>query len=243
MKTIILNGAAGRLGSEIAAHILEEGFALVTVDAYGQAEHTSLDTVIPEGAVLVDCSHHSAATEVCAFAKRHNIPAVIATTGHTMQETALIKETAKSVPLFVSGNTSLGVALLCELARRTAEVMTGADIEIVEIHHNNKLDAPSGTALMLCDAVRAARPELVPVHGRSGQCKREENEIGVHALRMGGVIGDHQVLVSTPSQTITLRHQAHSRRLFAEGALLAAKFVAGQPAGMYDMSGLLGRKG
>ena len=241
MKTIILNGAAGRLGKEIATLTLEEGeFSLVTVDAYGEAEYTRLADVSAKEGILIDCSHHSAAPDVCAFAKERNIPSVIATTGHSTAEIALINETAKNIPLFVSGNTSLGVALLVELAQRTAEVMTGADIEIIEIHHNNKLDAPSGTALMLYDAVRKARPELEAVHGRSGQSKRESNEVGIHALRMGGVIGDHQVLVSTPSQTITLRHQAHSRRLFAEGAILAAKFIAGQTPGVYDMGRLLG---
>jgi len=224
--------------------MIREGgeYNLVTVDAYNSGEHTSLAAVPTDAALLVDCSHHSAVNDVCAFITRHNMPAVIATTGHTARENNLIRETAKSVPLFVSGNTSLGVALLVELAQRTAEVIQGADIEIVEIHHTSKLDAPSGTALMLCDAVRRARPQLVPTFGRSGTGKREENELGVHSIRMGEVIGDHQVLVSTPTQTFTLRHQAHSRRLFAEGAMLAAKFICTQVPGMYDMECLLSKR-
>jgi 4-hydroxy-tetrahydrodipicolinate reductase len=243
MQTIILNGSGGRFGSEIATLVRESGeYNLVTVDAYKDGEFTKLADV-PSGAlnnsILVDCSFHAAITDVCDFTTRHKMPAVIATTGHTIKETALIRESAKLVPLFVSGNTSLGVALLVELAERTAAIMQGADIEIVEIHHHNKLDSPSGTALMLANAVRRARPNLVPVHGRSGQGKREENELGMHSLRMGSVIGDHSVIVSTPSQTITLRHEAHSRRLFAEGAMLAIKFIASQKAGMYDMKSIL----
>ena len=239
--TIILNGAGGRLGSEIAALICQEDeYTLVTVDPYAPANHKTLESVkISGSAVLVDCSHHSAIGDVCDFVRANNIPAVIATTGHTSPEREAILQTAAVAPLFVSGNTSLGVALLVELAQRTAHVMKGADIEIVEIHHTNKLDAPSGTALMLADAVLRARPELVPKLGRSGQGKREENELGIHSLRMGGVIGDHQVLVSTPSQTFTLRHQAHSRRLFAEGAMLAVGFIADKAPGMYDMGMLL----
>ena len=110
----------------------------------------------------------------------------------------------------------------------------------MEAHHNRKADAPSGTALLLADAVKAKRPDAEYVFGRSGQHKRQPNEIGIHALRMGNVVGEHEVIFATDNQTITLKHQAHDRALFAEGALAAAHFVVGQPAGLYHMDHLLG---
>lgn len=113
-------------------------------------------------------------------------------------------------------------------------------MEIVEAHHNRKADAPSGTALMLADAVKSQRPDAEYVYGRSGQHKRQPNEIGIHSLRMGNVVGEHEVIFATDNQTITLKHQAHDRALFAEGALTAAGFLVGQPAGFYHMDDLLG---
>ena len=134
---------------------------------------------------------------------------------------------------------SIGVAVLADFARRAAELMPGADIEIVEKHHNQKLDAPSGTAKMIADALCEVRPEATVNCGRSGQGKRTQGEIGIHAIRMGNIDGEHEVMIGTPNQTITLKHEAHSRALFAEGALAAAAFLCGCEAGMYDMKSLV----
>lgn len=123
---------------------------------------------------------------------------------------------------------------------QAAAIFGGCDVEIVEAHHNRKADAPSGTALSLADAVKAQRPDAEYVFGRHGQHKRQPNEIGIHSLRMGNVVGEHEVIFSTDSQTITLKHQAHDRALFAEGALTAAAFLVGKPAGLYHMDDLLG---
>jgi len=192
-----------------------------------------------EGFALIDVSHHTMAAEIAAFVAEHKIPAVIATTGYTETELAAIRTAAREAPLFQSGNTSIGAALLVDLAHKAASVMENADIEIIETHHNTKLDAPSGTALMLADSIRRARPELTPKHGRSGIGKREPNELGIHSLRTGNVIGDHEVVISTPTQTITLTHHAHSRTLFAEGALAALEFILGQAPGLYGMADLI----
>ena len=135
---------------------------------------------------------------------------------------------------------SVGVALLARLVRQAAAIFGGCDVEIVESHHNRKADAPSGTALMLADAVKSQRPDVEYVCGRSGQHKRQPNEIGIHALRMGNVVGEHEVIFATDNQTITLKHQAHDRALFAEGALTAAGFLTKQSAGFYHMEDLLG---
>ena len=143
------------------------------------------------------------------------------------------------IPVFFSGNMSLGVALLCQLTRQTVALFPEADVEIVEIHHNRKVDAPSGTARMLFDAVKEARPDAIEHDGRSGECKREKNEVGISSLRMGNVVGVHEVYVCTPSQTITLRHEVHNRAMLAEGGVEAARFMVGKPAGMYNMTDLL----
>ena len=146
------------------------------------------------------------------------------------------------IPIFHSANMSLGIALLVELAKMTAKNFPDADIEIIEKHHNRKLDAPSGTALLLANEIREVRSNARFVYGRSGQAKRTPEEIGIHAIRMGNIIGEHEVIVGTDTQTITLKHEAHSRSLFAEGAIAAAEFLIKQPAGMYDMKSMVSAK-
>ena len=207
--------------------------------------YTSLsDIPLGESAdCIVDFSHHSAVGELLAFAKSRGIPTVVATTGHTEEELALIKEAAMTIPVFHSANMSLGIALLIELAKTAALAMPEAEIEIIEKHHNRKLDAPSGTALMLADAICGVRPEAYTNLGRSGQGKRTREEIGIHAIRMGNVVGEHEVIIGTQSQTITLKHEAHDRALFAEGALAAAAYITPLAPGLYDMKSMVSGKG
>ena len=135
---------------------------------------------------------------------------------------------------------SVGIALLCELAKSAAKAFPDADIEIIEKHHNRKIDAPSGTALMLAHALKKVRPEAYSKLGRAGQGKRCPEEIGIHAIRMGNIVGEHEVIIGTQNQTITLKHEAHSRALFAEGALAAAAYLYELPAGLYDMNSMIG---
>ena len=125
------------------------------------------------------------------------------------------------------------------LAKTAAKTFPEADIEIIEKHHNRKADAPSGTALLLANAIKKVREKAFFVFGRSGQCKRQEDEIGIHAIRMGNIVGEHEVIIGTDTQTITLKHEAASRSLFAEGAIAAAEFIIGREAGMYDMNDLI----
>ena len=134
---------------------------------------------------------------------------------------------------------SLGIALLCELAKTTAKTFPDANIEIIEKHHNRKLDAPSGTALLLAREIQKIREKAFFTFGRQGQAKRMEDEIGIHAIRMGNIVGEHEVIVGTDTQTITLKHEAHSRSLFAEGAIAAADFIKDKPAGLYDMYSMI----
>ena len=191
---------------------------------------------------VVDFSHHSCAPALLEFCKENGLAAVIATTGHTPEEKEAIFAAAEKIPVFYSGNMSLGIALLIELAKNAAKTMPEAEIEIVEAHHNRKIDAPSGTALMISDAITSVRPETYAHMGRTGQGKRDPKEIGIHSLRMGNVVGIHEVILATQNQTITLKHEAHNRALFAEGALAAAEFLIGKGAGLYTMDDIVSEK-
>jgi len=244
---ILLNGACGRMGAEVINSINKEGSGCTlagAVDKFSKSEDVliSLSDFKGEADVIVDFSHFSATKEVTEYAVAKNIPVVIATTGQGASEMALIKAASEKVPVFYSANMSLGVALLVELAKTAAKAFPDADIEIVETHHNRKVDAPSGTALMIADGIKEVRPDAVYNLGRSGTGKREKNEIGISAVRMGNIVGDHEVFVSTDTQTITLRHQAYSRALFADGAVSAAKFIAEKPAGLYNMKSIVNEK-
>lgn len=245
---ILINGILGFMGKEVrklcdASYRGSEFFAGVDLFAKGDEEnvYSSLEAVpnINEVDCIVDFSHHEATPGLLEYAIAKNVPVVLATTGHTEAEIALIREAALKIPVFYSANMSLGIALLVELAKKTAEAMPDAEIEIIEKHHNRKIDAPSGTALMIANALKEVRPDSYANNGRSGQGKRTKNEIGIHAIRMGNIVGEHEVIVGTENQTITLRHEAHSRALFAEGALAAAAFIADKPAGIYDMKSLV----
>ena len=182
----------------------------------------------------------ASAQELVDYCKSRNLPLVAATTGYTPEEFAILEEGAKTVPVFQSYNMSVGVALLARLVKQAAAIFGGCDVEIIEAHHNRKADAPSGTALLLADAVKEKRPDAEYVFGRSGQHKRQPNEIGIHALRMGNVVGEHEVIFATDNQTISLKHQAHDRALFADGAIAAARFIVTQAPGFYHMDDLLG---
>ena len=169
------------------------------------------------------------------YAVTNNIPLVICTTGHTEEELADIEAASEVIPIFHSANMSLGVAALADLAKKAAAIFPNADIEIVEKHHNQKLDAPSGTALMIANKIKEERENATYIYGRGGHRKREQNEIGIHAIRLGNVIGEHEIMINTGNETITLKHEAHDRALFADGALFAAEFVLNMPNGLYCM--------
>ncbi len=201
--------------------------------------YTSFDKVKEAPDCIIDFSHHTATPALLKYAVDNNIPIVLCTTGHDEGELALIAEAAKEIAIFHSANMSLGVALLCELAKTAARTFPDADIEIIEKHHNRKLDAPSGTALLLAREIQKIREKAFFSFGRQGQAKRMPDEIGIHAVRMGNIVGEHEVIVGTDTQTITLKHEAHSRSLFAEGAVVAADFIKDKCAGLYDMHSMI----
>ena len=239
---IIVNGALGRMGQEVCRLVQEGG----PHPGRPGGPVRRRRVLCPPGRLHRPggCGHRlfQPRRRVCTdgLLRGPEPPLVAATTGYTEAEFQAIIQGAQKVPVFQSYNMSIGVALLVRLVGQAAAIFGGRDVEIVEAHHNRKADAPSGTALLLADAVKAQRPDAEYVFGRHGQHKRQPNEIGIHSLRMGNVVGEHEVIFSTDSQTITLKHQAHDRALFAEGALTAAAFLVGKPAGLYHMDDLLG---
>ena len=238
MKAIIC-GANGAMGKLIDQILGAETAGRVSIDGENGVPKTFRELGKVDADILIDFSHHSAIADVIAYAKEHNLALVVGTTGHTEEEKALIFAAAKALPVFYSGNMSLGIAVLCKLAKEAAAFFPDADIEIVETHHTRKVDAPSGTAKMLFNAIKEVRPNAVENCGRSGEGKRTADEIGIHALRLGNVVGIHEVHIHTGSQSLTLKHEAHTRAMLADGAVVAARFMEGKSAGLYTMTELL----
>ena len=238
MRAIVC-GANGAMGRMICAGLGDAVIGKVSIDGENGVPRT-FDELGPVSAdVVIDFSHHTAIFDVLAYAKRIGSAAVIGTTGHTPEEKAAIYAAAEEIPVFYAGNVSLGIAVLCRLVQEAVKFFPDADVEIVEVHHTRKVDAPSGTAHMLFNAVKAVRPDAVENCGRSGEGKRTKNEVGIHALRMGNVVGIHEVHINTGTQTLVLKHESGSRAMLADGAVDAAKFMVGKEKGLYDMESIL----
>ena len=235
----ILCGANGAMGKLIDGALGHEVVGRVSIDGENNVPRTFAELGKVDADVLIDFSHHSAIADVLDYAKSIGCAAVIGTTGHTPEEKELIFEAAREIPVFFSGNMSLGIAVLCRLAKQAASFFPDADIEILEVHHNRKVDAPSGTALMLFHAIKEVRPEVTPNCGRAGEGKRTRDEIGISSLRMGNVVGIHEVHICTGTQTLVLKHEAVTRAMLADGAVDAARFMEGKPVGFYNMESIL----
>lgn len=245
---ILLSGCCGHMGKEVikaAKTMFQDADIVAGVDAMSDGSapfpcYPSFDDAPADVDLIIDFSHHSCTNALLAFAVKNEIPLVLATTGQTDEEKKAIYDASDKIPLFFTTNYSMGVALLIEMAKKVAAVLPEAEIEIIEKHHDRKVDAPSGTALSIAEAICQVRPQATIVSGRSGNsCKRTKEEIGICSVRMGNIVGEHEVLVGTPSQTISLKHEAHSRALFAEGALSAAAFLVDKGAGLYTMEDLV----
>ena len=241
MRAVVC-GANGAMGKLICAALGESVIGKVSIDGENGVPRTFAELGEMKADVVIDFSHHTAVNEVLAYAKRIGSAAVIGTTGHTPEEKALIFAAAEEIPVFYAGNVSLGIAVLCRLVKQAVAFFPDADVEIVEIHHTRKVDAPSGTAHMLFNAVKEVRPEAVENCGRSGEGKRTKNEVGVHALRLGSVVGIHEVHIHAANQSLVLKHESGSRAMLADGAVDAARFMVGKEKGLYDMESILNAK-
>lgn len=245
----ILSGCTGRLGEAISRQTLESGTVKI-VGGVCRSDCTldfpvyrTFDSELPSADVIIDASHPLVTGDLIEFALERSVPIVICTTGHTDYEEYLISRASGSIPILKSRNMSLGVNLLLELVRRCAAVLGDEyDAEIVEAHHSKKLDSPSGTALMLADAIKETRGEGEYIYDRHEmRAERGKSEIGIHSVRAGGYIGEHRVIFAGRNEVIELSHSAGNRELFAAGALRAALFVASAPPGYYTMSDVISK--
>lgn len=243
---LILNGALGRMGRAVAVLAADRGHDIVAgVDvAVGEAGFPVYTdwADLPAADVVIDFSNPSALEAELAYVTAHNLPLVLCTTGLSAEQIAAVHKAAETIPVFFSSNMSLGVAVLSALTKKAAAILGDTfDIEIVEMHHNQKLDAPSGTALMLADAAKAGlsyEPEYTYDRHTRRQ-KRQKQEIGIASLRGGTVVGEHSVYFAGEQEVLTLSHSAGSRSVFASGALSAAAFIVGKQPGMYSMEDML----
>lgn len=248
MIKAILVGACGKMGKNITecAATNDEIKIVAGVDKYNSGMaypvFSDFSKIDLEADVIIDFSNPALLNELLEFAKSKKLPLVIATTGYNESQIKQIEEASKFIPIFFTFNMSLGVNLLCSLAKRAASILgDDFDIEIIEKHHNQKLDAPSGTAIMLANALNGVfNDKLKYEYDRhTKRAKRNKNEIGIHSVRGGTIVGEHDVIFAGRDEVITLSHAAHSKQVFAVGALRAAKFIATKPNGMYNMNDIL----
>lgn len=248
MKKLLICGIGGMMGGNLYNLIQSDdgaevvcGVDLKAADGVKVPVYHAFNDVCEDVDVVVDFSSPAVLTDELGWAIKHNVPVVLAATGYTPEQLKQIDKAAQKIAIFKTANFSLGVNLLVNLVREAAEVLGESfDVEIIEKHHNKKADAPSGTALMLADGVNKAfgggRQYL---NGREGAVGKRGNEIGLHAVRGGTIVGEHDVMFAGEDEIITLSHSARSKKVFAAGALKAAKWLCGKPAGKYDMTDVL----
>lgn len=244
---IIIFGANGRMGRMLTETVQTSGEHAVAARVSPSYYTDSIENTYPSlsqydgpADVVIDFSNHAAVRELLPFCTERSLPVVIAATAHTDEELSMIRAAAEQIPVFLSANMSIGVALVAALAKKAAAAFPNADIEIIERHHNQKLDVPSGTALLLARRIKEARPDAEFVIGRHENGKRTQSEIGIHSLRYGSEVGTHEIIISTGAETVTLKHEAENRSLFAQGAVAAASFLMGKGPGLYDMKDIVG---
>lgn len=244
MTRIIINGSKGRMGQALLS-CAERMPEVEIVGAVDQGD--DLAALLPKADVVIEFSFHSVTLGVAELCAKHGKALVIGTTGHSAEEKAKIVALGSNIPMVMATNFSTGVNTLFWLTRKAAEILGPAfDLEVLEMHHRLKKDAPSGTATTLLEIlgeVRKVQLEEALRHGRKGiTCERTSSEIGIHAIRGGDVVGDHTVIFANNGERVELTHKASSRETFANGALRAAAWVVKQKHGVYDMQDVLGLK-
>lgn len=252
MVNVALTGCCGKMGHFISKEIVERNDCKIAcgIDVYNDNSqdfnvYKSFSEVTEKCDVIIDFSNPASLDSLLDYATKNKVPAVICTTGYSKEQIEQIKEASKEIAIFYSGNMSLGINLLIEISKQAARVLGNSfDIEIVEKHHNQKIDAPSGTALMIADGISEEltnEPQYV-YDRHSYRKKRSENEIGIHSVRGGTIVGEHEVIFAGHDEMVTISHCAQSKEVFATGSINAAVFLAGKKPGMYDMSALLQSK-
>ena len=236
MTNIILCGCSGRMGEAVAKLIAQRDdaqiIAGVDVNPSAPVSDFPIFQTISEFSgkadVIVDFSHHTTLPNLAEYAVKTSTPLVVCTTGHTENELTVMRKASESVAVFFSGNMSIGINLLIELCKKASETLGDAfDVEIIEKHHNKKLDAPSGTALMLADSIKETREQTEYIYDRhSVRRQRTTDEIGIHSVRGGTIVGEHEVIFAGNNEMITISHSAMSREIFAAGAVRANSLLS-----------------
>lgn len=248
MIKVILSGSGGRMGAFVADGIEKENEMQVVagVDKFNNGQKfpvfKNFSEITNDADIIIDFSNPALLDSLLDFAISKKIPVVLATTGYSDEEISKIKEASKLIPIFFTFNMSLGVNLICSLAKKAASVLgNGFDVEIIEKHHNQKLDAPSGTAIMLANAVNSVFDNKMNYEydRHSKRQKRSQNEIGIHSVRGGTIVGEHEVIFAGKDEVVSVSHSAFSREVFAVGAIRAAKFLFGKDNGIYDMNDIM----
>lgn len=251
MTKIILCGCNGKMGQVISEIVKSDAEAQIVVGIdldtqvkSGYPVFAQIEQCNQKADVIIDFSHPSVLSEMLQYSKNRQIPVVLCTTGLSEEQLIEVQEAAKQVAILRSANMSLGINMLLKLIQEAARLLApvGFDMEIVERHHNQKLDAPSGTALALADSLNAAMGnEYFYKYDRSAErAKRSEKEIGISAVRGGTIVGEHEIIFAGKDEVVEFKHTAYSKAIFGNGAVQAAKFLAGKPAGVYDMSDVIG---
>lgn len=248
MINVLICGIGGKMGASVLSILSPDGEAKAvcgvdsrTSENCGVPVYKNFDDVKEKVDVVIDFSSPAALKSELDWAVKNGVPVVLATTGYGENDIRLIEDASKKTAVFRTANFSLGVNLLVKLVREAAQALGGNfDVEIIEKHHNQKVDAPSGTALMLAESANFAYGGSKPyLYGRQGAVGKRGNEIGIHAVRGGTIVGEHDVVFAGEDEVITLSHSAQSKRVFAAGAIKAAKWIVGKPCGKYDMTDVL----
>lgn len=249
MIKIIMHGCNGKMGKVICGLVKEDANAEIVAGVDVTSSNATFPTFVNvkdcdmEADVIIDFSTASAVPSILEYAVERKLPIVICTTGLDEKTIGMIDEAGKEIPVFKSANMSLGINLIATILKKYSDILdeNGFDVEIVERHHNQKIDAPSGTAILLADAVNeSVGGKLSYVYDRSQvRQKRDRKELGMHAVRGGTIVGDHEVIFAGKDEVIEFTHSAHSKEVFAVGAVKASKYIVGKPAGRYDMQDLM----
>lgn len=252
MTNVVISGANGKMGKTIYNCISERSDCKVVggidlnTEPYADfpifKTPAELSALTEKPDVIIDYSHPSTLDGLCEYGLMTGTAIVFATTGYNEEQIAKIKKTSEQIPVFFTFNMSLGINLLCQLAKKATAVLGDQfDIEIIEKHHNQKIDAPSGTAIMLANAINETlgNSHYYVYDRHSQRKKRDKNEIGMHSVRGGTIVGEHEILFAGKDETISLTHTAYSKTVFAVGSINAGIYLKGKPAGLYDMSNLV----
>lgn len=237
MLNVLIHGM-GAMGQYVY-DLLKGQTNIICYDSFNAEYCKKLNEIKEKIDVIVDFSHHSLVDDLIDFAADHSIPVVICTTGLSETTQQNISDRSKKIPIFQSGNMSLGINVLLELAKLGAKSLSNFDIEIIEKHHNKKIDAPSGTAYMIAEVIQSVQTLNLEYNRYGNDAKRGDNVIGMHAIRGGSITGEHTVLFAGLDETIEIKHQATSKKVFAKGAISAAYFLKEQQPGLYTMNDLL----